>query len=450
MHIVLVESDQPSTRHRLGDVYRVLFEEHWVTSFSDVQKAVEYLERSGPTVNLTIVSYEESSLAMIKALISVLGSSLCLILSDKLKAMKADAQFKTQKRVRLSSRADGILQLPDLMRELNEEVAGSSTQKETADMVPIALSTLRREPKFPADLYVRLSTQKYCKIFRKGDPCEEADLKRLESERKIHNLFVTAKDAHLLVSLPDTKLTQILKEETIEEEPARKAVTEALEVMQNVVTRTGFTPAVQTLAKKAVEVTLHLIGKKPKLAVIVDRLKAGEGQYISSHSLMLAEIACAVSAQVGWSSASTFFKLTMSAFMHDITLKDEGLAKMRTIPEAELLFGRQTAQEYKLHPAAAADYVRQFSEIPPDVDTIVVQHHETPNGSGFPRGLFAKQLSPLSSLFIISHDLLNTLLEKGDSITIPEYVLSKSEDFKTGSFRKLLKSLVTGIPITQD
>jgi hypothetical protein len=75
------------------------------------------------------------------------------------------------------------------------------------------------------------------------------------------------------------------------------------------------------------------------------------------------------------------------------------------------------------------------------VDIIVQQHHERPNGSGFPRGLLFNYISPLSSLFIVAHDLTQEILFKRASFSLPNFIVEKKAVLNQGNFKKVFAAL---------
>lgn len=100
------------------------------------------------------------------------------------------------------------------------------------------------------------------------------------------------------------------------------------------------------------------------------------------------------------------------------------------------------------HPSAAAELARQLRQLPADVDTIVLQHHEQPDGSGFPRGLFSHQISPLACVFIVAQDLLNHFLDFGNigDDLLQAFLTRQEPRYAQGIFRKIHESLKTGEP----
>ena len=137
----------------------------------------------------------------------------------------------------------------------------------------------------------------------------------------------------------------------------------------------------------------------PALSELLSNMQKG-GDYIYEHSLMVSYIACAIANNMDWESKDTKMKLTMASFMHDITLNDHQLAKisnLRTIDQDD--FDDEEIKELKDHPLDAAKIIAKLPDFPPDIDTIVAQHHELPDGSGFPRGLTHSNINPLSCVF---------------------------------------------------
>jgi HD-GYP domain-containing protein (c-di-GMP phosphodiesterase class II) len=82
------------------------------------------------------------------------------------------------------------------------------------------------------------------------------------------------------------------------------------------------------------------------------------------------------------------------------------------------------------HPNDASDLTLLMTEILPDVDTVVAQHHELPDGTGFPRKLSGARISPLSSVFIVAHDLVYEIMHSGDEpVTIQKFIEKKRDKY---------------------
>jgi HD-GYP domain-containing protein (c-di-GMP phosphodiesterase class II) len=75
------------------------------------------------------------------------------------------------------------------------------------------------------------------------------------------------------------------------------------------------------------------------------------------------------------------------------------------------------------------------------VDKVIAQHHEHPMGSGFPAGLSSNYISPLSSLFIIAHDLTDYILDNKKNFNVDEFLAAFDNKYSSGHFKKIAKVL---------
>ncbi len=216
------------------------------------------------------------------------------------------------------------------------------------------------------------------------------------------------------------------------------------EAVQKMGNELGFTLEVQEITKKSVMKTIQTVRNTPKLSALLSQLRRDKDKYLSSHSMLLAYISCAIASQMDWSSDTTFQKLTLAAFLHDVALQNHELGEIQSLGELAEKAERFTPEEiksYKDHPNLGSEIARCFSEVPPDVDAIIAQHHERPDGSGFPRGLTHSRIGPLSAVFIVAHELVSYLFnaEKSDSITginLSKFLESRDKNYQFGNFKK--------------
>jgi len=245
-----------------------------------------------------------------------------------------------------------------------------------------------------------------------------------------------------LAAAAKAKQDQLVKE-------LEKDLGSILESVQDMGGKLGFSAETQAFTKATVSKTIHSIRQAPKLSMILKELRKDKDKYISSHSMLLAHISCALASKMEWSSDTTYQKLTMAAFLHDITLKNQELAAIGSLKELaakESQFAADEIKAYKEHPNLGAEIARGFQEVPPDVDQIIMQHHERPDGSGFPRGLNGARIGPLATVFIVAHDLVdflfqNQVSETLDSLDFNLFVSKHAATYQFSSFRKVLAVL---------
>ena len=228
---------------------------------------------------------------------------------------------------------------------------------------------------------------------------------------------------------------------------AIEELTDNLNRLQTMGAKLGFTEEVQNFARQSVQKAMEDVKKSPRLSMILSQLSKDRDQYISSHSMLLSFVACALATQVQWKSDSTYQKLSLAAFLHDITLTNQEIARydsLRVLVHDREKFSEEDFKSYRTHPLDAAEIARQFTEVPPDVDQVIAQHHEKPDGSGFPRGLTHSRINPLSMVFIVAHDVVRFMLDKGLTEGVSpdhwkEFLETHTETYKQSQFKKLLE-----------
>jgi hypothetical protein len=101
---------------------------------------------------------------------------------------------------------------------------------------------------------------------------------------------------------------------------------------------------------------------------------------------------------------------------------------------------------YRLHPLHAAQTAQTIDVLPPDVDQIILQHHEAPDGSGFPRGLTANRIHFLAAVFIIGEDLVH-FLDDGEALetSLKDFLTWGEVRYQSGNFKKIFDGIKTKV-----
>lgn len=415
-----------------------------------LQAAIELMEGSNwEPSDLVVCDYHGNSTTMMKCLVDLCVSVPCIfIFEDKVK-FKAFSDTAGAHLPEPVARAQWTEELTQRITSLMAQGLLKENSAEDSDYIKTPVTSFAADGPLMADIFIQLNSNRYCKIFKKGDVQKGADLQKYFEKKLIKNLFIPRDQYQEFVKAHQTRLDDLQKKTDLTSEEVHKVATESIELFQELSGKMGFTPEVQALATKTVDLILKVLGKKPSLMEILTKLKNREGQYIASHSMMLGEVCCAIACTVGWNSSTTYMKLTLASFLHDLSLKDNDLAKCQTLAEATQVrkLNSQEILSFKLHPTSSAEYATKFHEIPSDVDTIIAQHHERPDGTGFPRGLYHNRITPLASLFIIAEDMLTYFQKNPDKATVQDYVTYQGVYYESGTFKKIIRSLASGVPL---
>lgn len=148
----------------------------------------------------------------------------------------------------------------------------------------------------------------------------------------------------------------------------------------------------------------------------------------------------------GWDAQETLAKLCCAAFFHDLKVENREFAKYQRLEDLEFaeqegLMTSEEVKKYLTHPILAAEQLRKIKELPAEVDVIVEQHHETPDGTGFPRKTGHAYISQISALFIIAHDMVSELYKIGSRFSMFNFFDSRKEMHNRGNFRRVINDL---------
>ena len=150
---------------------------------------------------------------------------------------------------------------------------------------------------------------------------------------------------------------------------------------------------------------LPVIHQNDELKNILTTWLNGEDKMLLDHSLTLAYVTFLVVESLSWGSRTQQTKLVFAALFHDMVLNER--------PEFHLLDPNNVEEEnlstnekhlLNIHNMKAAKIVKQCQGVPEGVDDLISYHHIQNT----------EELSPLSSIFLISEKFLRGL-EDGKS-----------------------------------
>lgn len=335
----------------------------------------------------------------------------------------------------------------DLAANLLRLLASRNENSSVYPFTRISTSLLLKMNPLAADIYVRLSAMKYVKLFNQNDVFDNNDLQRYREQKKLDYLYIRTGDTREFAKQLLAELKKMLETIPAGDLKAAAPVADVIETIHDLIAKVGITEEVAAAVKSSVDVTMKAMGDFPALGEILKTVTGATGKYIGKHTMLLTSVSCAIACAMDWYSEATFEKLTMAAFMHDAALSDHELCAVKDLGEFEKIykgkFNQGQIAEYRGHPERAVLLLGHFKVLPPEVDKIVAQHHEHPMGSGFPAQLSSNYLTPLSSLFIIAHDLTDYILDHPDDFDIDAFLESFEKKYSAGHFKKIAKVLAS-------
>ena len=286
----------------------------------------------------------------------------------------------------------------------------------------------------PCNIFLKLNKDKHIKIFNKKIKIYQSDLSKYKDDQRY--LCIEREDISSFMNGIIKEVESVFDDEKLEDP---RKVLSAMDIILKTIRSLGFSDDALKVTKRSVSLMLQSFENASELDNIYKALFQDSEAYLTKHSIAMAYISCSILSKTRWDSPETRLKLVMASFLHDISLEsfemDERKPNLNAIQK----------EAYDKHSHAGADFVAKIDELPGDIDAIIRDHHEKPDGSGFPRGLSSSGLKPMPSLFIFAHevsDILLTLKEDDEYLTKTN-VLNRLNTglYNSGHFKKCLNAL---------
>lgn len=275
-------------------------------------------------------------------------------------------------------------------------------------MVPMGLSQFPTGKTLLSDVYVRLHTDKYVQLGKRGQACHFDEMHAFQ-DKKINTVFVhqdvlkefvTSSLLHLSVveitpATLDTKIVEILQ--------AIDLVTKQIQFMG--LNQESF-ENLKIVSKSLREFTKL----NSHVTELVHRFKSLPGNN-DMHSICVSSLATMIGLEMGWNSENMLEKLSLSGLLHDV-----GLQKMplRILRKPYDLMDTEEKAIYETHPYLGAQMLRNVPGISSEIISVAYEHHENSIGKGFPRRLDDSKMHPLSKVVALADQFTELVLPRAD------------------------------------
>lgn len=279
--------------------------------------------------------------------------------------------------------------------------------------------------------FVRMNyaTDEFLEILRKLQQKEVETIYIRQSEVK--KIMKEIQESLSAKSFYDPKTMTETKVETLDE---------SMRTVKNIIHQLGVDSETVTLLRLVNVRAMSILSESPSLYAFIKRFKKNCSEEFL-RAMLTSYVMSLVIDKFPWRSDSVKEKGAMASLLCDLLLDKEDFEILRRWEKE----GGDLPEHIRNHPMELADKLRTKRDlIPSETITIIEQHHEQPDGKGFPAGVNASRFNQLSAIFIVSQRFIEELFEadfdyeKRFDITAR---LQKKFDAKT--FDKALDALIT-------
>lgn len=290
---------------------------------------------------------------------------------------------------------------------------------------------------FPYDIFLEVTSTRFIKVISANKPYTITHLSKY-AKKNIKFLYIK-KDDHLRFLENETqRCLQALKKVKENSKDIFVILIQSITMFHQYLNTLGLSTSLSELTDEIINTIINVSQSKKDFTTIIKNFPTRyEG--VASKSLLTAFISQVLCEAMDWHSVSSKSKLAISSILQDYTIKDDELSKvsflnhhlLTSLSEKELL-------EFTEHPIRAAEMGRQFTSYP-DIDFILLTHHETPNRVGFPNKPSPMKLTSICAVFNISQYIAAQI----DGKMVNDDLLTKTmngmaKDFNNGNFKEVL------------
>lgn len=318
-----------------------------------------------------------------------------------------------------------------------------SISNKLQDYVPIGTATLQRLFKINTALYLKISSDKFVKVIHPGAEFNDEELKRF-TEKAIDELYVEKTEFENFIKDFRKTVFSRLAWEKVKTDEKFDILADDIALIGKASRVFGWSPAILALAQENISNVISLVKSEPSFGVLREIWKHRRNKKLMSHALALTFLLTELASRMNWANQGAIEKLTFAAILHDIELDEALFADKQTLFMAnEILTLKESGEGNKLfsHPNDAAQLALNWPLCPNEVDIIIRQHHERPDGQGFPLGLPSFKISPLSAAFIMCEDLIYRSMVD-ETINLKDYFMSLKEYYSREPFRTIFPKLL--------
>ncbi|MFZ4715231.1 MAG: hypothetical protein ACOYL6_16025 [Bacteriovoracaceae bacterium] len=287
------------------------------------------------------------------------------------------------------------------------------------------------------EIYIRLSEEKFIKLTQKEDGY--ADTLTRYANKGLTEIYLLREDFQAVFSKMKNKMADP-KFPGANVKPAQKVeiLSDSLKMAKDCLSHFGVNEEAMDVCKKVSDQGLKMVKEKGNIFKFLKDFQNNCGSEFkvaiaTSHMMTL------VIDLFMWKSLSIKEKASMAAILCDVTLKAEDFEILK---KCGAQWDKLPEHIFK-HPInVAAMLTAKRDLVAAETITIIEQHHELPDGTGFPYKHSHQRITQLSAIFIVCHDFIERLNDCDFDYSKQEEILTELFNYyDVGTYAKAFESL---------
>ncbi|MBT3983643.1 MAG: HD domain-containing protein [Bacteriovoracaceae bacterium] len=437
---LLVVGEDNGLRAKCILILENLFDTSLIIEYTNISEAIEEIEMND-TITFVVLQASADEMAQNdfnEQLKKMNSSCPVLVITD-------EDEFKDNNKICYIQTPFTVADFQKKISRIHQDLAEDSNN---ASYRKVRIANFWRFNKSLCDIYLKLSDIKYVKIINNNEQYSRSDIEKY-SKKKLDHLYIRNEDFENFACGQFHTPFLILDKSQWKEGQEEEALLTTHAFIHDLAKNVGISKLAVELAEAYVKEIEALITKEEDIYGLFLKMRENR-DYLYDHSYLISCLSASMCMELPWKNRDEIAKkLTLAAIFHDITIDDPNLAMIDDINSPLLKeFSLEQRKKFKEHPEKTVEMIRKIKSFPADVETIIFQHHEKIDGSGFPKGIAEKHISPLSGAFQIIHSFVSELYNhEFDQSKVEEILLGLYKTYGSGAFKVQMESLLKSLEL---
>jgi HD-GYP domain-containing protein (c-di-GMP phosphodiesterase class II)/CheY-like chemotaxis protein len=297
---------------------------------------------------------------------------------------------------------NNVIKAYEIIHSSDSDSSLSPVLRTNSTYSQVSLDIVAKLDKAQCEIYAKVNDEKFVEVFKINDEISEDKIEKL-FHKGFKSLYIKKDDSKFFFDLVANEIKSLLADIDGDDEDK---VVKAHEKISEAAIQLGFSDALIEATEESVKQTLDIMKSNKDLKPVYKKLFGHNNNYLSMHSIALCYISCGILKQTEWNKYEAQNKLVFASYFHDVSITDPEFRENLALDKQD----KKYLKIMKDHIRESEQFIKQFNEIPMDVDKIIALHHERPNGKGL-NGISPAQIPPLAAIFILAHEIVDILIQ---------------------------------------
>lgn len=261
-------------------------------------------------------------------------------------------------------------------------------------------------------------------------------LRRLQ-QKDLEEVYVNQMDCSKIVASVQEKMSNksFYDPKTTDEERIERSYQSA-EIAKNFINQLGPDKTTIDIMKMVGKKTNDMMHESPSLFAFIERFKKNCSEEFLK-TVLTGYLMSMVIDKFPWKTLQVKEKAALASMLCDLTLDKDDFKTLREAPQSGY------SEKILNHPLDVASLLSSSKDlIPQETITMILQHHEKPDGTGFPYGIGPDRFNQMSAIFIVCQNYTEKLFLNNFDYTKRLNILSEIKTaYKGRSFEKAIVAL---------